>query len=146
MGQKWASSGTTQYGKEKPKSTGQVQPGGHVTELRSHGTPISRLLPGHAEPSERSRGRYRACIMLEIDLLSSRSGRELEDTTMVVISFLTPFAASNPTLGWYWGPKLDLVNSFLRRYDQVCDFCLILIEEDKYIDLETTEASQEGLG
>ncbi|KAG0140213.1 hypothetical protein CROQUDRAFT_100417 [Cronartium quercuum f. sp. fusiforme G11] len=66
--------------KEKQERTGQALPGGHVTELRSHGTPISRLLPGLAEP-------VKAGIMLGINLLSSRSGRVLEDTTMLV-SFL----------------------------------------------------------
>ncbi|KAG0146723.1 hypothetical protein CROQUDRAFT_92390 [Cronartium quercuum f. sp. fusiforme G11] len=36
--------------------TGQVQPSGHVTELRSHGTPISRLLPDRAEPVKEAGG------------------------------------------------------------------------------------------
>ncbi|KAG0142303.1 hypothetical protein CROQUDRAFT_97714 [Cronartium quercuum f. sp. fusiforme G11] len=44
--------------------------------------------------------------MLGIDLLSSRSGRELEHTT------------SNWRGGRYWGPKLNLFNSFLQPYGQ----------------------------
>ncbi|KAG0142778.1 hypothetical protein CROQUDRAFT_97145 [Cronartium quercuum f. sp. fusiforme G11] len=36
--------------KEKQERTGQAQPDGHVTKLRSLGTLISQLLPGHAEP------------------------------------------------------------------------------------------------
>ncbi|KAG0148557.1 hypothetical protein CROQUDRAFT_390380 [Cronartium quercuum f. sp. fusiforme G11] len=37
-------------GEAKQKRTGQTQPDGHVTKLRSLGTQISRLWPGHADP------------------------------------------------------------------------------------------------
>ncbi|KAG0147243.1 hypothetical protein CROQUDRAFT_106574 [Cronartium quercuum f. sp. fusiforme G11] len=124
--------------KEQQDRTGQAPPGGHVTKLRSHGTLISQLLPGYAEP--KSRGRYRACIMLGIDLLSSRSGREREDTTLLVSFFkmtiraalyVKPLALREDLLHKreillcrYWRPKLNLANFFLQPYGQVCALSL----------------------
>ncbi|KAG0146590.1 hypothetical protein CROQUDRAFT_92579 [Cronartium quercuum f. sp. fusiforme G11] len=106
--------------KEKQEKTGQAQPGAHVTKLRSHGTLISQLLPGHAEPKPGAipslyHARYQ----------SYNAARILFEMTIRAALFLTPFAVSNPTLGRYWRPKLNITNSFLQPYGQVCTLSLM---------------------
>ncbi|KAG0143191.1 hypothetical protein CROQUDRAFT_96624 [Cronartium quercuum f. sp. fusiforme G11] len=110
----WASSETTQYRlgvhKEKQEKTSQAQPGGHVTKLRSHGTLISQLLPGHAEP-------VKACILLGNDLLSSRSGQEREDTILLV-SFLNNHTSSVVLMSSNWR------ETFLHKREILMCMCL----------------------